>query len=90
MAKKERSAAKGSEKVSQKSATVVVSKRGIRVGTDFADLMAALLTDLPSNLIAPNVANAMCNAGGKLLKIVEMQHKYGGGKPLRLAGPPTA
>lgn len=23
-------------------------------------------------------ANAICNAGGKLLKIVEMQHKYGG------------
>lgn len=52
--------------------------------------MAALLEDLPDEKVTPGVANAMCNAGGKLLKIFEMQQKYGGGKPLRLAGPPTA
>jgi YVTN family beta-propeller protein len=27
--------------------------------------------------IDPRTANAACNAGGKLLKVVEMQHKYG-------------
>lgn len=39
--------------------------------------MAALMTDLVSGRIAPNVANAMCNAGGKMLKSVEMQLRYG-------------
>lgn len=39
--------------------------------------MSALLTDVLEGKITPNVANAACNAGGKLLKVVEMQYKYG-------------
>lgn len=33
--------------------------------------------DLISGRITPDVGNAVCNAGGKLLKIVEMQYRYG-------------
>lgn len=39
--------------------------------------MSGLMSDVVEGLIAPQVANAGVNAGGKLLKIVEMQHKYG-------------
>lgn len=48
------------------------------------------MSDLIEGKMSPAVANAVCNAGGKLLKIVEMQHKYGtppaanNKKPLRL------
>lgn len=35
------------------------------------------MTDLIEGRIAPAVGNATCNAGGKLLKAVEMQFKYG-------------
>lgn len=39
--------------------------------------MSALMSDLICGAITPDVGNAACNAGGKLLKAVEMQHKYG-------------
>jgi hypothetical protein len=35
------------------------------------------MSDLIAERITPQVGNAVCNAGGKLLKIVEMKHKYG-------------
>jgi hypothetical protein len=35
------------------------------------------MSDLIDGRIAPNVGNATCNAGGKLLKVVELQYKYG-------------
>lgn len=40
-------------------------------------MMAALMSDLLDGRVTPNVGNATCNAGGKLLKVVEMQFKYG-------------
>lgn len=50
------------------------------------------MTDLVEQRISPGIGNATCNAGGKLLKVVEMQYKYGtssqaGGKVLTLANP---
>lgn len=40
-------------------------------------MMSALMGDLIAGRITPQVGNAVCNAGGKLLKVVEMQHKFG-------------
>jgi hypothetical protein len=42
--------------------------------------MSALMSDLIDGSITPIVANATVNAGGKLLKVVEMQYKYGSPK----------
>lgn len=39
--------------------------------------MSALMSDLIDGSVTPSVGNAVCNAGGKLLKIVELQYKYG-------------
>lgn len=39
--------------------------------------MSALMSDLIEGSITPIVANATVNAGGKLLKVVEMQYRYG-------------
>ena len=39
--------------------------------------MSGVISDLITGAITPQVGNAVCNAGGKLLKIVEMQHRYG-------------
>jgi len=52
------------------------AKDGIRTGEDFANTMSALMSDLIEGSITPEVGNAVCNAGGKLLKMVEMQYKY--------------
>ncbi len=42
--------------------------------------MSALMSDVLEGAITPMVANATVNAGGKLLKVVEMQYKYGAPK----------
>lgn len=39
--------------------------------------MSALMSDVIESRVSPGTANAACNAGGKLLKVVEMQLKYG-------------
>lgn len=44
--------------------------------------MSAMMSDVLAGTIAPEHCNAVCNAGGKLLKVVEMKHKYG----VRIAG----
>jgi len=54
-----------------------IAEKGILTGADFAGLMSALMSDLIDGRVTPNVGNATCNAGGKLLKVVEMQYKYG-------------
>src|SRR3990167_7146050 len=57
--------------------SLAISERGIRTGADFANVMSALMGDLIAGRVTPQVGNATCNVGGKLLKIVEMQHRYG-------------
>lgn len=69
--------------------SLAVANKGITTGHDFANFMSALMSDLISGKVSPGVGNAACNAGGKLLKVVEMQMKYGttqnGAKVLTLA-----
>lgn len=53
--------------------------------------MSALMSDVIDGSINPGVANAAVNAGGKLLKVTEMQHRYGRkpsgeAAPLQLTG----
>lgn len=39
--------------------------------------MSALLSDTIAGRVDPQRANAACNISGKLLKVVELQFKYG-------------
>jgi hypothetical protein len=57
--------------------SVGLASEGVHTGTQFAKLMSALMSDIIEEKVTPAVANAACNAGGKLLKVVEMQLKYG-------------
>lgn len=50
---------------------------GIRTSADYCNIFAALVTDVIAGRIEPQRANAACNAGARLLKMVEMQHRYG-------------
>jgi len=56
--------------------------RGVRSGEDFAGLMSAIMIDVVSGNLAPQLANATCNAGGRLLRVFELAHKYGKQKDL--------
>jgi hypothetical protein len=73
---------KGSEVVSEKQRktpvrSIAASREGITTVGEFTGVMSAMITDLIDGRLAPNVANAVCNAGGKMLKAVELQSKYG-------------
>ena len=57
--------------------SLAIAEKGIKTGADFAGLMSALMSDVIAGRIPPATASAAVNAGGKLLKVVEMQHKYG-------------
>jgi len=68
------------------------ARNGIQSSEQFAQCMSDLIADLATGKITPEVSNAMVNAGGKLLKVVEMAHRYGvvnqrtQERSLRLAG----
>lgn len=54
-----------------------LAKQGVKTDRDFAALMSAIMSDLIEGNLTPAVGNAAVNAGGKLLKVVEMRHRYG-------------
>jgi hypothetical protein len=54
-----------------------IFERGVKTGQDFAAGMSALMGDVISGTVTPQIANAVCNAGGKMLKVVEMSHRWG-------------
>ena len=61
----------------QRPRCLTIAERGIRTSQDFACLMSTLMSDVLTGRVNPQVANAACNAGGKLIRITEMQYKYG-------------
>lgn len=77
----EQTTTEGLSKTSEQPKALAIAEAGIKTGKDFAGLMSALMSDIISGRITPTVANATCNASGKLLKIVEMQQKYGSHTP---------
>ena len=60
-----------------KPTAATLADNGISTGADFSRVMAALRADVVGGRIEPNRANAACNVAGKLIRMVEMQHKYG-------------
>lgn len=80
MARRKKDVATGQE-ITQQPKSLSIAATGITTGQDFAACMSALMSDLLSAKVTPGIANAVCNAGGKLLKVVEMQFKYGTMQP---------
>lgn len=62
---------------SKTPASAQLADNGITTGADFSRVMAALLADTIAGRIEPQRANASCNVAGKLIRMVELQHKYG-------------
>ena len=60
---------------------LALTEAGITTAKEFAAAMSALMSDVIAGRIHPKVAAAASNAGGKLLKVVEMQYKYGTDTP---------
>lgn len=78
MAKSSKEPRRNAKVVTDASARCLpVARRGIKSGAEFADFMSGLMSDLIEGKVSPQVANAACNAGGKLLKVVDLQYRYG-------------
>ena len=60
--------------------SLAITEAGIKTGNDFARCMSALMSDIIACRVTPQVGNAVCNAGGKMLKVVELQMRYGSAK----------
>jgi len=88
MAKQKQSTTTKREAIVEKpvARSTPIAQLGIYDADRFAQVMSALMTDLLTGAVEPQTANAFCNAGGKLLKVVEMKAKRGGGA-LALASP---
>lgn len=56
---------------------VALADNGISTAADFLRMMTALLADTVTGRVQPQTANATCNVAGKIIRMVEMQHKYG-------------
>ena len=69
------SAKQGQQRSLPKS--LAFAEAGIHTAQQVAGLMSALMTDLLNGSVTPGIGNATCNAGGKLLKMVELNQKYG-------------
>ncbi len=64
--------------------SLAVAHRGVKDIGDFAEMMSGLMSDVLLGTVAPQVANAAINAGGKLLKAAEMQIRYQKQEPKKL------
>ncbi len=56
---------------------LAVSERGIRTAQDFAQFMSAVMGDVIAGRLASGKAAAATRSGVALLKVIEMQYKYG-------------
>lgn len=63
-----------------------IADRGIHTSADFRNFMSALMSDVISGAVTASVTNAACNAGGKMLKMVELEYKYAT-RPKAVANP---
>ena len=68
---------KASEVAKGTPRSLVLSAVGIKTGSDYVRLMSAVMSDLIEGNMSPAVGNAICSAGRGILKVVEMQHRYG-------------
>lgn len=77
MVARRKSHTEGTQLPAEAPRSIAIGAAGVSTGEDFAKLMSALMSDVLEGRISTDVANAACNAGGKLLKVVEMQYRYG-------------
>ena len=59
------------------SRSLAIAKRGLTTGFDTINMLTATITDVLEEDITTNQANVVVNAIGKVLKVVELQFKYG-------------
>jgi len=70
----------GDKKLSQvakRSRSAGVARAGIKTSEDMKNLMSNLIPDILDGDVSIAAANATCNAAGKMIKMVELELRYG-------------
>jgi hypothetical protein len=57
--------------------SLLIARQGLKTGFDTINMLTATITDVLEEEITTNQANVVVNAVGKVLKVVELQQKYG-------------
>ena len=58
-------------------ASLTVARKGIKSSSDFCEFYAAMISDVVSGQMTPQQANAACNGGDKIIKMLDLERKYG-------------
>lgn len=61
------------------SKSIPIAEKGITTSRDCAQVLAAITRDVLVGAVTPQVGNTSCNAIGKLMKLKELEIKYGEG-----------
>lgn len=78
--------------VRSKARSLAIAQHGLATGFDTINMLTATITDVLEENVTVGQANVVVNAIGKVLKVVELQFKYGKPRPdgrerdLRLQG----
>ena len=75
--KEDSSADKKVSKVAKRSRSAEVARSGIKTSEDMKSLMSNLIPDILDGDVSIAAANATCNAAGKMIKMVELELRYG-------------
>jgi hypothetical protein len=57
--------------------SIAYATSGVRTAAQLAGLMSAIISDLLDGRITPQMANALANTAGKMMKAAELAMKYG-------------
>ena len=56
---------------------LAIGERGVKTAQDFAQFMSAMMGDVITGRLSCNKAAAATRSGAALLKVIEMQYRYG-------------
>lgn len=73
------------KRIAERSLCSLVGERGIKTSSDFVDFFTALMVDVAQGNVDAQDATAICKAGDKALRIVEIELQYGAGQPIQIS-----
>lgn len=76
--------------MSGKTKSAEIATGGIKTASQFIDLMSALMADLLTEAVKPEVGNVVCKAAKKMLDVVDMSHRHGNGTFVTASIAPTS
>lgn len=76
-------ATEGFSGVSENSKSRALSLRGLNSVDKVSGFVSALISDMMIGHVPPKIGNPIVNATGKILKGLELKHRYGAGKDLK-------